>query len=189
MTLFTPLQDQLGKDVFQIPGEFDPARHIHDFLVGAPAEANILGVAYPRSTAEVSEILTFCNTHNIAVTPQGGMTGLAGGGVPIGTCVILSMERMRAIEEIDVAAGTMTVQAGIPLEGVQGRRRGRPVLPAGPRRARHRSGRRQRLHQRRRQPRGPLWHDAVVGAGHGVGDGRRHGRHLAQQDDQEQRRL
>jgi len=119
MTQFTPLQDRLGKDVFQIPGEFDPARHIHDFLVGAPAEANILGVAYPRSTAEVSEILTFCNTHNIAVTPQGGMTGLAGGGVPIGTCVILSMERMRAIEEIDVAAGTMTVQAGIPLEAVQ----------------------------------------------------------------------
>ena len=119
MTMFAPLQDRLGKDVFQIPGEFDPARHIHDFLVGAPPEANILGVAYPRSTAEVSEILKFCNAQTIAVVPQGGMTGLAGGGVPIGTCVILSMERMRAIEEIDAAAGTITVQAGIPLEGVQ----------------------------------------------------------------------
>ncbi len=32
MTLFTPLQDLLGKDVFQIPGEFDPARHVHEFL-------------------------------------------------------------------------------------------------------------------------------------------------------------
>jgi FAD/FMN-containing dehydrogenase len=119
MTLFTPLRDQLGADVFQIPGEFDPARHVHDFLVGSPEGTQILGVAYPRSTAEVSEVLRFCNSHDIKVTPQGGMTGLAGGGVPVGQTVVLSLERMRAIEEIDVAAGTITVQAGIPLEGVQ----------------------------------------------------------------------
>jgi len=119
MTIFTPLRDQLGADVFQIPGEFDPGRHVHDFLVGAEESASILGIAYPRSTAEVSEVLRFCNTHDIKVTPQGGMTGLAGGGVPVGPCVVLSLERMRAIEEIDVAAATMTVQAGIPLERVQ----------------------------------------------------------------------
>ena len=119
MTLFTPLRDQLGSDVFQIPGEFDPARHVHDFLVGAPEGASILGVAYPRSTAEVSEVLKFCSAHDIKVTPQGGMTGLAGGGVPVGQTVVLSLERMRAIEEIDVAASTITVQAGIPLEAVQ----------------------------------------------------------------------
>jgi FAD/FMN-containing dehydrogenase len=119
MTIFTPLREKLGADVFQIPGEFDPARHVHDFLVGAPAEADILGIAYPRSTAEVSEILKFCHTHDIKVTPQGGMTGLAGGGVPICSTVVLSLERMRAIEEIDAAAGTITVQAGLPLEAVQ----------------------------------------------------------------------
>ncbi len=119
MTIFTPLRDQLGKDVFQLPGEFDTARHVHDFLVGAPESADILAIAYPRSTAEVSAILKFCNEHSIAVQPQGGMTGLAGGGVPITACVVLSLERMRAIEEVDVAAGTITVQAGIPLEAVQ----------------------------------------------------------------------
>ena len=119
MTLFTPLRDQLGADVFQIPGEFDPGRHVHDFLVGAPEGSSILGVAYPRTTQEVSEVLRFCNDHDLKVTPQGGMTGLAGGGVPVGQTVVLSLERMRAIEEIDVAAGTITVQAGIPLEGVQ----------------------------------------------------------------------
>jgi FAD/FMN-containing dehydrogenase len=119
MTIFTPLRDQLGADVFQIPGEFDPGRHVHDFLVGTEPSANILGIAYPRSTQEVSEVLKFCNDHDIKVTPQGGMTGLAGGGVPVGACVVLSLERMRAIEEIDVAAATITVQAGIPLEKVQ----------------------------------------------------------------------
>ena len=100
MTLFTPLRDLLGADVFQIPGEFDPARHVHDFLVGAPEGSDILGIAYPRSTQEVSQILRFCNDHDIKVTPQGGMTGLAGGGVPVGATVVLSLERMRAIEEI-----------------------------------------------------------------------------------------
>ena len=119
MNALTPLRDRLGEDVFQIPGEFDPARHLHDFTTGAPPEANILGLARPRSTEEVSEVLRFCNDHGFKVVPQGGMTGLAGGGVPIGTCVVLSLERMRAIEEVDPAAGTITVQAGAPLETVQ----------------------------------------------------------------------
>ena len=119
MTQFTPLRDLVGKDVFQIPGEFDPARHMDDFTNQAPASANVLGIAYPRSTQEVSQILKFCNDHDIKVTPQGGMTGLAGGGVPITSTVILSLERMRAIEELDVHAGTITVQAGVPLEAVQ----------------------------------------------------------------------
>ena len=119
MTMFAPLQTRLGKDVFQIPGEFDPGRHVHDFLVGAPEGATILGIAYPRSTQDVSAVLKFCNDHAIPVTPQGGMTGMAGGGVPLAPCVVLSLERMREIEEIDTAAGTMTVQAGAALETVQ----------------------------------------------------------------------
>ncbi len=119
MTLFTPLRERLGADVLQVPGEFDPGRHVHDFLVGMPEDANILAIAYPRSTAEVSEVLKFCHAHDIKVTPQGGMTGLAGGGVPVGTSLVLSLERMRDIEEIDPAAGTMTVQAGVVLERVQ----------------------------------------------------------------------
>ncbi len=119
MNALTPLRDVLGKDVFLIPGEFDPAPLLHDFTTGAPPEANILGVARPRSTEEVAQVLRFCNDHDLKVVPQGGMTGLAGGGVPIGTCVVLSLERMRAIEEVDVAAGAITVQAGAPLESVQ----------------------------------------------------------------------
>ncbi len=119
MTVFTPLRERLGSDVLQIPGEFDAGRHVHDFLVGAPESADILAIAYPRTTGEVSQVLKFCNDHDIKVTPQGGMTGLAGGGVPIGPCVVLSLERMRAIQEIDVAASTITVEAGVPLEKVQ----------------------------------------------------------------------
>ena len=119
MTLFTPLRDQLGADVFQIPGEFDPAPLLHDFTTSAPEGAEILGVARPRTTQQVSEVLKFCNTHNIKVVPQGGNTGLAGGALPLGPAVVLSLERMRAIEEVDPMAGTVTAQAGAPLETIQ----------------------------------------------------------------------
>ena len=119
MTLFTPLRDQLGADVFQIPGEFDSAPLLHDFTTSAPEGAEILGVARPRTTQQVSEVLKFCNAHNIKVVPQGGNTGLAGGALPLGPAVVLSLERMRAIEEVDPMAGTVTAQAGAPLETIQ----------------------------------------------------------------------
>jgi FAD/FMN-containing dehydrogenase len=47
------------------------------------------------------------------------MTGLAGGAVALQPALLLSLERLRAIEEIDADAGTMTVQAGITLAEVQ----------------------------------------------------------------------
>ena len=119
MTLFTPLRDQVGADVFQLPGEFDPAPLLHDFTTSAPEGAEILGVARPRTTQQVSEVLKFCNAHDIKVVPQGGATGLAGGALPLGPAVVLSLERMRAIEEVDAMAGTVTAQAGAPLETIQ----------------------------------------------------------------------
>ena len=119
MTVLTPLRDLLGLDVVQIPGEFDPTPHLRDQCSDSPPEANILGLARPRSTEAVSQILKFCHANDIKVVPQGGMTGCAGGGVPVGPAVVLSLERMRAIEEVDPAAGTITAQAGALLETVQ----------------------------------------------------------------------
>src|ERR1700722_6416837 len=104
MSLFAPLQDSLGADVVALPGEFDPAPHLVDLLVAQPASGEILALAQPRTTAEVSAILAFCNEHDVKVTVQGGRTGLAGGALPVGASLVLSLERMRQIEEIDVAA-------------------------------------------------------------------------------------
>jgi len=74
---------------------------------------------FPRSTQHVSQALRYCNERGIAVQPQGGLTGLAGGAVPVGPCVLISLERMRTIKEIDPAAGTITVEAGVVMEAVQ----------------------------------------------------------------------
>ena len=60
-------------------------------------------VVRPRSTPEVSEVLRLAERENIPVTPRGGGTGKAGGAIPVGGGIVLSLERMDRIREIDRA--------------------------------------------------------------------------------------
>ncbi|WP_020202428.1 FAD-binding oxidoreductase [Cupriavidus sp. WS] len=85
----------------------------------APLGAPPLAVARPRGTAEVAAVLALCNRLGQPVVPQGGLTGLAGAATPQGGEVVLSLERMRGVEEIDAQAGTMTVLAGTTLQAAQ----------------------------------------------------------------------
>jgi FAD/FMN-containing dehydrogenase len=80
-----------------------------------------LAVVRPGSTAEVAAVLRLANAHRIAVVPQGGNTGLVGGGVPdaSGTQLLLSLQRMNRIREIDEANLTLTADAGCVLQTVQ----------------------------------------------------------------------
>ena len=109
----------VGADVAVAPDATSLARHTHDYCVHGRTDVGVMALVYPRNTAQVSAVVRYCNDHGIAVQPQGGLTGLAGGAVPIGPCVIISMDRMRAIKEIDAAAGTITVEAGVAMEAVQ----------------------------------------------------------------------
>ena len=113
------LQQRLGSEVVRAAQDLDLAPHLSDFLTVASSTDLVVGVALPRSTAEVAAILRICHEDGLPVTTQGGMTGLVGGGVPSVRSLVLSMQRMRVIEEIDRTAATMTVQAGVPLQMVQ----------------------------------------------------------------------
>ena len=113
------LIQQVGADVVVIPDAQNVVRHLCDYNVKADPGVGILALTFPRNTQEVSAILRYCNERRIPVQPQGGMTGLAGGGVPVGPCVVISMERMRGIREIDSASATITVEAGVVMEVVQ----------------------------------------------------------------------
>ncbi|MBC7706806.1 MAG: FAD-binding oxidoreductase, partial [Rhodoferax sp.] len=73
----------------------------------------------PRSTQDIAIALQLCNRLGIALVPQGGLTGLAGGAHPVEGCVALSTERLNGVEEIDTVMGTMTVLAGTPLAAIQ----------------------------------------------------------------------
>jgi FAD/FMN-containing dehydrogenase len=117
--IVTQLAQLVGADVVLEPDAQNVVRHTRDYGVQGNPAVGILALAYPRSTQQISAILKFCNERRIPVQPQGGMTGLAGGGVPVGPCVVISLERMRDIRELDVAAATITVEAGVVMEAVQ----------------------------------------------------------------------
>ena len=80
-----------------------------------------LAVVRPGSSAEVAAVMKACAAHGTAVVPQGGNTGLVGGGVPdaSGTQVLLSLQRLSRIRAIDAANLTLTAEAGCILQNVQ----------------------------------------------------------------------
>ncbi len=80
-----------------------------------------LAVVRPGSTAEVATVVRACAEAGVAIVPQGGNTGLVGGGVPddSGTQVLLSLQRLNRIRAIDEANLTMTADAGCVLQMLQ----------------------------------------------------------------------
>lgn len=78
-----------------------------------------LALVRPRTTEEVAATLKLCNRFAVPVVPQGGLTGLSGGALPIDGGIALSLDRMSGIEEVDTVMATMTVLAGTPLGTIQ----------------------------------------------------------------------
>jgi FAD/FMN-containing dehydrogenase len=78
-------------------------------------------VVRPGSTAEVAAVVACCAENNVAVVPQGGNTSLCGGATPhaAGDELLVSLTRLNRVRSIDVDNATMTVEAGVPLAGVQ----------------------------------------------------------------------
>jgi len=83
-------------------------------------------VAFPKNTAEVSKILSFCHRHRIPVTTRGGGRGYVGGCVPVKGGLVLSLIKMNRILEISSRDGLAVVQPGVitsQLAAVAKRRR------------------------------------------------------------------
>jgi FAD/FMN-containing dehydrogenase len=80
-----------------------------------------LAVVRPGSTAEVAQAVAACTAHGVAVVPQGGNTGLAGGSTPDGSGreVVISLDRLRAIRCVDPLDNSMTLEAGCTVLAAQ----------------------------------------------------------------------
>ena len=80
-----------------------------------------LAVLRPGSTHEVAAIMRLCAAEKLAVVPQGGNTGLCGGGVPPehGRAVVISTERLNRIRAVDPVDFTLTAEAGCVLATLQ----------------------------------------------------------------------
>ena len=77
-----------------------------------------LALIRPGSTEEVAACMRLCHAAQVPVTPQGGNTGLAGGGVPDGG-IILTTGRLNRVRGVDPTNATMTVEAGCILADIQ----------------------------------------------------------------------
>jgi FAD/FMN-containing dehydrogenase len=75
-------------------------------------------VVRPRDTAEVAAVLALCTDAGVPVVPQGGNTGLVGGGVPLHGEVVLSTARLNKMGSVDREASQVTAGAGATLQQV-----------------------------------------------------------------------
>ena len=117
-TLLARLAAVVGADhVLTAAGDVAP--HTTDWRGRYRGEA--LAVVRPASTGEVAAVVAACAEARTAVVPQGGNTGLVGGGTPhmSGDEIVLSLTRMNRVRAVDADNATMTVEAGVTLAGVQ----------------------------------------------------------------------
>ena len=70
-------------------------------------------VVRPHTTDEVAAVLMVAREHRVAVTPQGGRSGVVGGAVPTAGGIALDLTAMDQILFIDPVAGRARAQAGV----------------------------------------------------------------------------
>ncbi|PPK61222.1 FAD-binding oxidoreductase [Actinokineospora auranticolor] len=72
-------------------------------------------VVRPANGDEVSRVLAVCRELGAAVVPQGGNTGLVGGGIPYRGEVVLSTTRLAELGPVDPVTRQVTAGAGVTL--------------------------------------------------------------------------
>src|SRR4051794_32242354 len=106
--LLEQLRDALPEDVVVT----DPARmekYRRDQTTEVPGEPR--AVVRAGCAAHVQTALRWANEHRVPVVPRGAGTGLAGGATAVEGCLVVSTERMTAIE-IDPVTRTAVVEPG-----------------------------------------------------------------------------
>jgi FAD/FMN-containing dehydrogenase len=114
-TIVEALREVLGADA--VLDTAATAERASSYWDQSPMRAAAL--VRPRTTEEVSAVLKVCHARGQVVVTQGGLTGCVLGATTNQDSVVISMERMNAIEEIDLVGRTAMVQAGVVLQKLQ----------------------------------------------------------------------
>lgn len=115
LDILTELREQFGDDA--ILDRAILAARPRNYWDPAPLEARAL--VRPRSTDDVRRIMKLCHARGQTVVVHGGLTGVCDADRSTAQDVVVSLERMTAIEEIDAVGRTVTVQAGCRLQNLQ----------------------------------------------------------------------
>jgi FAD/FMN-containing dehydrogenase len=112
MSLASQLRDIVGAaDVLDDPQTRAGYETDYTGRFSAPAAL----VVRPGDTEQVAAVLAACRAEGAAIVPQGGNTSLAGGSVPRGGEVVLSLARLRELGEVDRAAAQVSAGAGVTI--------------------------------------------------------------------------
>jgi FAD/FMN-containing dehydrogenase len=76
-------------------------------------------VVRPGSVGEVRAIVDHCRREGIAIVPQGGNTGMVGGGVPLRGEIVVSLRRLDHVGAVDRVSQQVSAGAGATVEAVQ----------------------------------------------------------------------
>lgn len=111
----TRLKDAVGAKGFSEDAS-EIAPHLVEWRSKYQGQTSLL--LKPRTTDEVSKILTVCNETATAIVPQGGNTGLVGGQIPFHGEVLLSLSRLDRVRRVDPLDMSMIAEAGVVLAKV-----------------------------------------------------------------------
>ena len=75
-----------------------------------------LGVVFPQSTDEVSEIVRVANRYETPIVPYGGGTGVMGAAVPPEGAIVIDMQHMNKIRTVSEEDRIAWAEAGVVLE-------------------------------------------------------------------------
>lgn len=90
-----------------------------DFFKAATGEAD--AIAFPTTTQAVSDCVVICAHNKLAITPQGGKTGLVAGSIPgpADPALIVNLSKLKQIEGIDLVNRSVVVGAGVTVAELQ----------------------------------------------------------------------
>jgi FAD/FMN-containing dehydrogenase len=114
--LIDVLADLVGVQHVLVDGDLK-AQYETDWTRRFTGEARC--VVRPADTEEVAAVVRACAEASVAITIQGGNTGLVGGGIPVGGEVLLSLGRLTGLEPVDTLEAQVTAGAGVTLEKLQ----------------------------------------------------------------------
>lgn len=77
-----------------------------------------IAVVLPETTAQVSDILRWCQANGVKVVPRGAGTSLSGGALPLADSVVLGLSKFNRVLEVDYANRCAVVQPGVTNLGV-----------------------------------------------------------------------
>ena len=111
------MEDFLKKRLIEIVGKNNFSDSIAD-IISASYDATSyrerpVGVVWPVSAGQVSEIMKLASEYSFPVTPRGAGTGLTGAAVPAAASLSVDMSRMNKIIEINIPDRMTVVQPGV----------------------------------------------------------------------------